>query len=99
MFALGFALAALAGVLVSMVPGNHALYRVSIHDLGFRLITLGGLGNLFGSLLGGSAAGRSRDLWHGHNLLELSGRSLSMAVFIAVLLVKPQGPARSRGRS
>ena len=89
-FALGFALAALAGVLVSMVQEITPFIGFSFTISAFVIITLGGLGNLFGSLLGALLLAGVEV--YGTAVISSSFRSILVyGVFIAVLLVRPQG--------
>ena len=89
-FALGFALAALAGVLVSMVQEITPFIGFPFTISAFVIITLGGLGNLFGSLLGALLLAAVEV--YGTAIISSSFRSILVyGVFIAVLLVKPEG--------
>jgi branched-chain amino acid transport system permease protein len=89
-FALGFALAALAGVLVSMVQEITPFIGFPFTISAFVIITLGGLGNLFGSLLGALLLAAVEV--YGTAIISSSFRSILVyGVFIAVLLIKPQG--------
>lgn len=89
-FALGFALAALAGVLVSMVQEITPFVGFPFTISAFVIITLGGLGNLFGSLLGALLLAAVEV--YGSAVISSSFRSILIyGVFIAVLLIKPQG--------
>jgi branched-chain amino acid transport system permease protein len=89
-FALGFALAALAGVLVSMVQEITPFIGFPFTISAFVIITLGGLGNLFGSLLGALLLAAVEV--YGTAIISSSFRSIIVyGVFIAVLLVKPEG--------
>jgi branched-chain amino acid transport system permease protein len=89
-FALGFALAALAGVLVSMVQEITPFIGFPFTISAFVIITLGGLGNLFGSLLGALLLAAVEV--YGTAIISSSFRSILVyGVFIAVLIVKPEG--------
>jgi len=89
-FALGFALATLAGVLVSMVQEITPFVGFPFTISAFVIITLGGLGNLFGSLLGALLLAAVEV--YGTAVISSSFRSILVyGVFIAVLLIKPQG--------
>ena len=89
-FALGFAMAALAGVLVSMVQEITPFVGFPFTISAFVIITLGGLGNLFGSLLGALLLAAVEV--YGTAVISSSFRSILVyGVFIAVLLIKPQG--------
>ena len=89
-FALGFALAALAGALISTVEQISPFMGFPFTIAAFVVIILGGLGNMTGSLVGGITLG----------VLETFGVALTAptyqsiliyGVFIAVLLWRPQG--------
>ena len=81
-FVAGFAVAGLAGALVSMVE------QIS-PCMGFPF-TVGGLGNLTGSLLGGFVLGVLET--YGVALTSPNYRSILVyGVFILVLLIRPQG--------
>ena len=89
-FALGFALAAVAGGLVSMyeqiLPFMGFPYTISA----FVIIILGGLGNLTGSLVAGMLLGVLETF--GIALAGPNFRSILIyGVLIAILLVRPQG--------
>jgi branched-chain amino acid transport system permease protein len=89
-FALGFALAVLAGVLVSMGQEITPFIGFPFTISAFVIITLGGLGNLFGSLLGALLLAAVEV--YGTAIISSSFRSILVyGVFIAVLLVKPEG--------
>jgi len=97
-FCIGFGMAGLAGVLVSMTEQISPFMGFPFTVTAFVVIILGGLGNVLGSLLGGLLLG----------VLETFGvaftgpgyRSIMIyGVFIAVLLLRPQGlfgPGRAR---
>lgn len=89
-FSLAFAMAGLAGCLLSMFYGITPFMGMPYTIIAFIVIVLGGLGNIFGSLLGGFALG----------LLETIGVSmtspglrpiLSYSIFILVILIRPKG--------
>lgn len=89
-FAVGFALAALAGALVSTMQQISPFMGFPFTIAAFVVIILGGLGNMTGSLVGGLVLG----------LLETYGVALTAptyqsiliyGVFIAALLWRPQG--------
>ncbi len=89
-FSLGFAIAGLAGSLVGMTsaisPFNGFPYTISA----FIVIILGGLGNLAGGLLG--AALLAFVEIYGVATTSSAYRSILIyGVFIAILLVRPQG--------
>ena len=89
-FALGFAMAALAGCLVSLnepvSPFSGFPYTISA----FVVIILGGLGNLFGSLAGGLILGFVEV--YGVALTSSNWHSIIVyGVFVLMLLWRPQG--------
>lgn len=98
-FALGFALAALAGVLISMTQQISPFMGFPFTVSGFVIIILGGLGNLTGSIFGSLILAAVEV--YGTTLISPSFRSILVyGVFIAVLLLRPQGllgrPIRAR---
>jgi branched-chain amino acid transport system permease protein len=87
---LGFAAAALAGVLVSMTEEISPFMGFPLTVTAFVVVILGGLGNVLGSLIGGLILGVLETF--GVALTGPSYRSIMIyAVFIAVLLLRPQG--------
>ena len=89
-FSLGFAMAGLAGCLLSMFYEITPFMGLPYTIIAFIVIVLGGLGNILGSLLGGFLLG----------LLETIGVSvtspglrpiLSYSVFILIILIRPKG--------
>ncbi len=89
-FALGFALAALAGVLISMSQEISPFMGFPFTISAFVIIILGGLGNLTGSIIGALILATVEV--YGVALLSPSFRSILVyGVFIAVLLLRPQG--------
>ncbi len=89
-FGTGFAMAGLAGCLLSMFYEITPFIGMPYTIVAFIVIVLGGLGNLLGSLIGGFLLG----------LLEAVGVSitspgyrpiLSYAVFVLVILLRPEG--------
>ena len=89
-FCLAFAMAGLAGCLMSMFYEITPFMGLPYTIVAFIVIVLGGLGNIFGSLLGGFFLG----------ILETVGVSitspglrpiLSYALFILIILIRPQG--------
>ena len=96
-FAMAFAMAGLAGSLLSMFYEITPFIGMSYTIVAFIVVVLGGLGNLFGSLLGGFLLG----------LLEAIGVTvaspgyrplLSYAVFVLVILLRPEGIFTKRKR-
>jgi branched-chain amino acid transport system permease protein len=89
-FSLAFAMAGLAGSLLSMFYEITPFMGLPYTIIAFIVIVLGGLGNVLGSLLGGFMLG----------LLETIGVSLtspglrpilSYSVFILIILIRPKG--------
>jgi branched-chain amino acid transport system permease protein len=89
-FALGFALAALAGSLVSMTESISPFIGFPFTVSAFVIIILGGLGNLMGSIFGAFILAAVEV--YGIALMSPSYRSILVyGVFIAVLLIRPEG--------
>jgi len=89
-FALGFALAALAGALVSMMQQISPFMGFPFTVSAFVVIILGGLGNLMGSIIGALLLAAVEV--YGIALISPSYRSILVyGVFVAVLLLRPQG--------
>jgi branched-chain amino acid transport system permease protein len=89
-FALGFALAALAGTLISMTQQISPFMGFPFTISAFVIIILGGLGNLMGSIFGALMLAGVEV--YGITLISPSYRSILVyGVFIAVLLLRPQG--------
>jgi branched-chain amino acid transport system permease protein len=89
-FALGAACAAMGGTLIgiafSFSPTSGASYLLS----GFAIVVLGGLGNIFATLVAGVALGVLQSLGgvvFGDGYRELVG----LALFLVVLAARPQG--------
>ncbi len=89
-FCFSFAMAGLAGCLLSMFYEITPFMGMPYTIIAFIVIVLGGLGNIFGSLLGGFLLG----------LFETIGVSitspglqpiLSYSLFILVILLRPEG--------
>jgi len=89
-FSVAFAMAGLAGCLLSMFYEITPFMGLPYTIIAFVVIVLGGLGNIFGSLIGGFLLG----------LLETVGVSLtspglrpilSYSVFILIILIRPKG--------
>lgn len=89
-FIAGFAVAGLAGALVSMVEQVSPFMGFPYMIAAFVIIILGGLGNLTGSLIGGLILGLLET--YGVAVTSPNYRSILVyGVFIAVLLIRPQG--------
>jgi branched-chain amino acid transport system permease protein len=88
--AFGFALAGVAGVLLSMYQAVTPFMGFDLTIAAFVIIILGGLGNLIGSLAGGVLLGVLETF--GVALTGPNYRSILIyGVFIAILLWRPQG--------
>ena len=89
-FALGFAMAGLAGCLVSLTEPVSPFGGFSFTISAFVVIILGGLGNLTGSLLGGLILGFIEV--YGVALTSSNWRSIIVyGLFVIMLLWRPQG--------
>ena len=97
-FCIAFAMAGLAGCLLSMFYEITPFMGMPYTIIAFIVIVLGGLGNIFGSLMGGFLLG----------LFETAGVSvtspglrpiLSYSIFILVILLRPEGIFSRRGGS
>jgi len=89
-FALGAACAAMGGVLIgtafSFTPGTGGAYLL----ISFAVVVLGGVGNIFGTLIAGVSMGLLQSLgavWLGDGYRDLVG----LVLFLVVLAVRPQG--------
>lgn len=96
---LGFALAALAGSLISMTQQISPFMGFPFTVSGFVIIILGGLGNLTGSIFGAVILAAVEV--YGIAMISPSFRSILVyGVFIGALLLRPQGllgrPIRAR---
>lgn len=89
-FSLGFAMAGLAGALISMVEQITPFSGFPFTIAAFVVIILGGLGNIAGSLAGGLLLGVVEV--YGVALTSSSYRSILIyGVFILILTLRPQG--------
>jgi len=89
-FCLAFALAGLAGCLLSMFYEITPFMGFPYTIIAFIVIVLGGLGNILGSLLGGFILGLVESL--GVSLTSPGFRPiLTYSVFILIILIKPKG--------
>ena len=96
-FSLGAACAAMGGVLIgtafSFTPSTGATYLL----ISFAVVVLGGVGNIFGTLVAGIAMGLLQSLgaiFLGDGYRDLVG----LVLFLIVLAVRPQGITSSGGR-
>jgi len=96
---LGGALAGLGGVFYGLEFGIKWDMGFTLLLLMFAAITLGGLGNPFGALLGSLVIGIFVELWtwlvNNANDLKTAG---ALIVLIAVLIIRPQGILGSKER-
>jgi branched-chain amino acid transport system permease protein len=82
----------LIGIAFSFSPSSGASYLLS----GFAIVVLGGLGNIFATLVAGLALGLLQSLGgvvFGDGYRELIG----LVLFLLVLAVRPQGLLARRG--
>ena len=89
-FCIAFAMAGLAGCLLSMFYEITPFMGLPYTIIAFIVIVLGGLGNIFGSLLGGFLLGLFETI--GISLTSPGLRPiLSYSVFILIILIRPRG--------
>jgi len=89
-FTISFAMAGLAGCLISMFYEITPFMGLPYTIIAFIVIVLGGLGNIMGSLLGGFLLGLVETI--GISLTSPGLRSIiSYGIFIAVILIRPKG--------
>lgn len=89
-FALGFALAAVAGCLVSMIEQISPFMGFPFTIAAFIVVIMGGLGNLAGGIIAGFVLGVIET--YGVALTSPSLRSILLyAVFVGILMLRPQG--------
>ncbi len=89
-FALGFAVAGVAGVLVSMAEQISPFMGFPFTIAAFVVIILGGLGNIAGGILAGFLLGFVEI--YAVALTSANYRSILLyGVFVAILLLRPQG--------
>jgi branched-chain amino acid transport system permease protein len=89
-FAIGFALAGLAGALISMFYEINPYIGLPYTITAFIIIVLGGLGNIMGSLLGGFILGLVETV--GISLTSPGLRAIiTYGLFIAIILLRPRG--------
>jgi branched-chain amino acid transport system permease protein len=96
-FALGAACAAMGGALIgtafSFTPGSGATYLL----VSFAVVVLGGVGNIFGTLVAGIAMGLLQSV--GAVLLGDGYRDfVGLVLFLLALALRPQGITASGGR-
>ena len=89
-FCVSFALAGLAGCLLSMFYEITPFMGMPYTITAFIVIVLGGLGNIMGSLLGGVLLGMVETI--GVSLTSPGWRPiLSYAIFILIIVIRPKG--------
>ena len=89
-FALGFATSAIAGALISMTEQISPFMGFPFTIAAFVVVILGGLGNVFGGMIAALIFGLIET--YGVALTSASYRSILLyGVFVAILLVRPQG--------
>lgn len=91
---LSLAFAALAGVMLGLRSSFTPFSGVERLLLAFEVVIVGGMGSLWGALLGGMALGLAQML--GLRLDPNAGSLYSHLLFLAILLVYPQGLAGGR---
>ncbi len=90
-FALGSALAAAAGILVSLnQPGIDPLMGVMTGLKAFVAAVLGGIGNIYGAVLGGLLLGLAEVMVSGYGSSTYRD-AIAFLILIAILLFKPSG--------
>jgi branched-chain amino acid transport system permease protein len=96
-FCIAFAMAGLAGCLLSMFYEITPFMGMPYTIIAFIVIVLGGLGNIFGSLLGGFLLGLFETI--GVSITSPGLRPiLSYSLFILVILIRPEGIFSRKGR-
>lgn len=89
-FALGSAMAAISGVLISMIfTINPEMGRMFIGK-GFAIIVLGGLGSFFGAFIGAITLGVAETLTSYFTTTQLS-EGVAYLILLVVLIVRPSG--------
>jgi branched-chain amino acid transport system permease protein len=90
-FALGSALAAAGGILVSInIPGIDPLMGVMTGLKAFVAAVLGGIGNIFGAVIGGLILGLAEVMVAGYGSSTYRD-AIAFLILIAILLFKPSG--------
>jgi branched-chain amino acid transport system permease protein len=90
-FAIGSALAAAGGILVSInMPGIDPLMGVMTGLKAFVAAVLGGIGNIFGAVLGGLILGLAEVMVSGYGSSTYRD-AIAFLILIAILLFKPEG--------
>jgi branched-chain amino acid transport system permease protein len=89
-FAIAAALAGMAGAMVGTVGTFNPAAAGSFTLLSFVIAVLGGLGNMYGALVGGLVIGLV-EAWAGQYLPGTWVNALAFLVLVVVLLVRPSG--------
>jgi branched-chain amino acid transport system permease protein len=90
-FAIGSALAAAGGILVSInIPGIDPLMGVMTGLKAFVAAVLGGIGNIFGAVIGGLILGLAEVMVSGYGSSTYRD-AIAFLILIAILLFKPEG--------
>ncbi len=90
-FALGSAMAAAGGILVSInIPGIDPLMGVMTGLKAFVAAVLGGIGNIFGAVLGGLILGLAEVMVAGYGSSTYRD-AIAFLILIVILLFKPSG--------
>jgi branched-chain amino acid transport system permease protein len=91
-FGIGSALAAIAGILYSMkAPGIEPLMGIQPGIRAFIAAVIGGIGNLYGAVLGGLLIGLVETVAGGIPGLSSYRDGIAFAILILILLFKPAG--------
>jgi branched-chain amino acid transport system permease protein len=89
-FSIGFGVAGMTGALISLFSKIWPFMGFSYTVTGFVVIILGGLGNIYGSVIGGLLLGVLETF--GVTFVGANYRSIMIyGVFIVILIVRPQG--------
>jgi branched-chain amino acid transport system permease protein len=89
-FSIGFGVAGMTGALISLFSQIWPFMGFSYTVTGFVVIILGGLGNIYGSVIGGLLLGVLETF--GVTIVGANYRSIVIyGVFIVILIVRPQG--------
>ena len=89
-FMLSAALAALAGVLVAPITGVSPSFGFALLLNGFAAAVVGGVGNSFGTLVGGLTVGVAELLVGGYISSAAQG-GVAFALLLVILMVRPNG--------
>jgi branched-chain amino acid transport system permease protein len=90
-FAVGSALAAAGGILVSLnLPGIDPLMGVMTGLKAFVAAVLGGIGNIPGAVIGGLILGLAETLVSGYGSSTYRD-AIAFFILIAILILKPEG--------